>query len=264
MDLVYIVGPDPHHDHVELRYSLRSMRKYLYRVGKVFIVGFLPEWVRDVVHIPMNNPYTHNAGRNIYEKMRAACLNRELSAHFWAAADDHFLLGMLQERGYPYFHLGTLEHTLAKLNKESKFKPYVQVTYDALVARGLPTKNFNTHVPMIFNKDIFLEIMDGFDWERPKSYAVKALYPNAMRFPGVQITDCKIHTAKTKTAIYRFLKDAWFFSTNEHSINEDMKAVLHELYPDPSPWEIPDPGLAGPIISLADLKEKLNGKKNIV
>jgi len=259
MDLVVLCGPDPHHNHTELRYSLRSMRKYLTRVDQVFIVGECPPFLRDVIHIPCPNMHKGNAGRNIYEKMRAACLHPDLSPHFWCAADDHFLLATLSERKYKYYHLGTLEGTLGRLSKESKFKPYVQVTYDALRSRGLPTKNFNTHVPMIFNKSIFLELMDGFNWNLPKSYAVKALYPNALKIAGVQITDCKIHTAKTKTAIYRYIQNAWFFSTNEHSINDPMKEVLQELYPNPSPWEIPTVNLTP--ISFADLKERLNGKK---
>jgi hypothetical protein len=263
MDLVYIVGKDPAHGHVELRYSLRSMFKYLSRIDHVFIVGERPEFLRDVIHIPAADKFKYNAGRNIYEKMATACLHRDLSSHFWCAADDHFLLAPLSQKGYPYFYLGSLWETLQKLGKESKFKPYVEATFWALHDRGLPTKNFNSHLPMIFQKNIFIELMDSFDWDLSKSYTVKGLYPNALKIPGVKISDSKFHTSKTKTAIYRQLarEKAFFFSTNEHSINEAMIEVLGELYPNPSPWEIPDHSHFNKIISIQDLGS--NGNKSL-
>lgn len=261
MDLVYIVGKDPAHDHVELKYSLRSLFKYLSRIEKVFIVGECPPFIRDVIHVPVLDQYKHNAGRNIYEKMATACLHPDLSPHFWCSADDHFLQAPLSQKGYPYFHLGSLWETVQKLGKESKFKPYAEATFWALHDRGLPTKNFNSHLPMIFQKNIFIELMDSFDWDLSKSYTVKGLYPNALKIPGVKVLDNKFHTPKTKTAIYRKLEKSFFFSTNEHSINDPMLEVLAELYPNPSPWEIPDHSHFNKIISIQDLRS--NGNKSL-
>lgn len=257
MDLLYIVGPDPTHNHTELRYSLRSMFKFLWKIDQVFIVGDRPDFLRDVVYIPMPNPHKHNAGRNIYEKIARACLHPDLSPHFWCAADDHFLLGPLSQKKYPYFHLGSMWDTIQRLGKTSKFKVYAEATFWALHNRGLPTKNFNSHLPMIFQKSIFTELMESFNWDLSKSYTVKGLYPNALRIPGVKIQDNKIHTSKTKPAIYRQLQRNFFFSTNEHSMNDAMKEVLKELYPSPSPCEIPDHGKLR-MIRVTDLKKKMS------
>lgn len=256
MDVVYIVGNDKAHNHIELKYSIRSLYKYLDRIDRLFIVGVLPSFLRDVVHIPAIDRFPNNAGRNIYDKMIFACRHPELSAHFLCAADDHFLLKSFSLKRYPYFYIGGLWDTINALSKESKFKPYVEATFWALHERGLPTKNFNSHLPMVFQKDIFIELMDSFNWDLKKSMTVKGLYPNALKIPGVKISDCKIATPKTKTAIYRALAKNFFFSTNEHSINEAMLEVLEELYPNRSPWEYNDPSLLAPAITVAELRKK--------
>lgn len=267
MDLVYTVGPDPVHDHVELRYSLRSLFKHLHKIEQVFIVGECPAFLRDIVHIPATDNHTNNSGRNIYDKLTLACNHPSLSPHFWAASDDHFLIKPLSQKRYPYFYIGSLWETLQKLGKQSKFKPYVESTFWALHDRGLPTKNYNSHLPMIFQKNIFTELMDSFNWDMTKSYTVKGLYPNALKIPGVKIEDCKFHAPKTKTAIYRTLEKSWFFSTNEHSVNDAMREVLQELFPNPSPVEIPDHSLVttGPPVTIAELRARAiksqNGEK---
>lgn len=240
MDLVYTTQPDPLHNHAELRYSIRSMEKHLKKLGEIFIVGELPDFLTRVIHIPCENKHKHNAGRNIYEKTLAACRHPALSDHFFAAADDNFLLAPLSPKGYKYYHSGKLETLLDKLSdKTSYFKPYVRSTYEALTERRLPTWNFSVHIPIIYQKQIFIEAMESYDWDRPKKgYTIKSLYANTLKIKGDELKDNKLHSPKTMTAIARKIEGTRFVSTNEHSFNAEMIATLAALFPEPSTREM--------------------------
>jgi hypothetical protein len=237
MDLVYTVSKDVH-DHVELRYSIRSMYKYLQKFEKTFIVGECPSFLKDVIHIPAEDGHKNNSARNIYEKILKACDHPDLSDHFFYCADDCFLLKPLKFKKYPYFRSGDLPSLIQLLSKTSLYKPYVISTYNVLCSRNLPTLNFDIHLPIVYNKHIYKEIMAGYNWNVTKGYTSKTLYCNSLKIPGTIMKDVKLHTPKTKTAIYRKITGEVFFSTHIHSINHYLLEVFKELYPDPSPIEI--------------------------
>lgn len=239
MDLVYTVGPDPHHNFEELRYSIRTMERYMKKLETIFIVGELPPFLKNVVHIPFSDKHKYNSARNIYEKTMAACQHAGLSDHFWASADDNFLLAPLSPKPYPYFKTGTLEGLIRNLGDTSLFKPYVESTYWALSDRYLPTNNFSVHIPIIYHKQIFIDILTSYDWEvYRKGYTIKSLYANSLRIPGKEMKDIKIHTSRTITAIARKLNGASYFSTTESSWNEPMKEYLQAICKRPSTREI--------------------------
>lgn len=237
IDLVYIVGDGSKCDDLELRYSVRSMVKHLKGFRAVYIVGHLPCFLKGVIHVPCPDHFGFNKARNIYEKILAACRREDLSEKFICASDDHFLLKDFDAGTFPYFYHGTLWDTISKLSTASSYKVYVENTYKALAGANLPTVNYNLHCPIIYDKGLFSYCMARYDWTGKKGFLSKSLYANTMKMAGQLLRDLKIHTPKTKTAIYRKLKDATIFSTDEFSINADMKEVLQELYPNPSPWE---------------------------
>jgi hypothetical protein len=238
MDLVYIVGADPHHEHIELRYSIRSMFKYLNGFDRIIIVGQLPPFFQNVIHIPFEDKHRHNADRNIYEKILAACNHPGLSENFCCCSDDYFLLKSFDLTSLPFYYCGTLEETFKKLSKENYYRSHVEATYNILSDRNLPTLNFNTHFPIVYNKQTFIDCMSRYNWETKIGYISKSLYCNSLKIPGEYMTDSKIHTPKTKTAIDRKLQKVCFFSTNEFSVNEPLKEVWQALYPESSPVEL--------------------------
>jgi hypothetical protein len=235
-DLVYLY--QEHSGPEEIRYSLRSMQKHLSGIGKVFIVGDDPGIFKDVIFIPCENKHRHNGARNIYEKIVAACRHPDLSPDFVVNSDDYFLLRDFETDKIPYFHCGTLTLTNKLLSPKNYFKIHVENTLRVLTERGLPENNFNIHFPIIYNKEKYLEIMGGYDWEIPRGYISKSLYTNSMRIEGELMHDTKIHAPKTKPAIYRMIKDKVCFSTNNPAINDPQREVWQELYPEASRWEL--------------------------
>lgn len=213
------------------------MEKHLQGLERIFIVGECPAKL-DVIHIPYPDNYPKDRARNIYTKILHACGVATLSDNFVCASDDQFLLHDFEAERMPSYHCGSLEDTLAGLGKDNYYKRHVEATLLALTARGLPTLNFNVHFPAVYNKHLFRHTMEAYNWEIPKGYIAKSLFLNSLRIEGEKIKDSKIHTPKTKTAIYRKIRDAKFVSTNEYSLNDPMKEVLQELFPTPSRWEL--------------------------
>lgn len=231
MDLVYIVSEDKHHNHIELRYSIRSMVKHLKGFERIVIVGHLPDFLKDVFHIPVKDAGDHNQAKNIYEKILAAAMHPEVSSSFACSSDDYFLLADFNLSSLPYYHCGSLYDTYQKLGKKNDYKVYVKNTYDALTERGHQCINFNVHFPIVYDKRLFVEHMTRYDWSTKKGFISKSLYCNSIGIEGEFITECKFHTPKTATAIRRFINGKTFFSTNEFSINAEMKEFLNEQYP---------------------------------
>lgn len=236
MDLVYLytAGSDTN----EIRYSLRSMKKHLSGIDNVFVVGDDPGILKNVTFLPCENKHRHNGARNIYDKIMTACRHPKLSKNFVTNSDDYFLLKDLNAETIPYYHCGKLADTIHKLSDRNPFKIHVVNTHRILQEKRLPVQNFNIHYPIIYNKETYIDIMSQYDWEINRGYISKSLYANTLLIEGEFLADSKIHTPKTKTAVYRRIKDVPAFSTNEHSMNDPMLEVMQELYPDPSPWEM--------------------------
>jgi len=238
MDLIYIVGADLKHNHLELKYSIRSMQKHLDSIGKLFIVGEYPSFLNGAIHIPATDPHRHNDARNIYEKILLACNDRRVGKKSLYCSDDYFLNRNFNSSEFPYFYEGDIITVNNRVSATGTYKPYVQATLTALQQRNLPVKYFNVHSPIIYDKALFKKLMPDFDWSGKFGFIAKSLYGNAAGIEGVPVMDCKIRTPKTKTAIARYINDVPFFSTNHHAINKEMIETLEELYPVKSKWEI--------------------------
>lgn len=235
IDLVYLYSEGSNTN--EIKFSLRSMQKHLSGIGNLFIVGDDPGIFKDFTHIPMGNIHGVNLARNIYEKILAACKHPEVSEDFICASDDYFLLTDYEAASLPFYYQGDFKQLLNYIHKDNYYKAYVQETYDALMERGLPIKNFNVHFPILYNKKAFIEIMTSFDWERRKSFISKSLYANSLKIEGEPSTDWKFHKPKTKAAVLRQLLGKKYFSTADGALNEFMMEFLNENYPVASRWE---------------------------
>lgn len=90
MDILYVVGRGSDWQNNELRYSLRSLAKFGKNVGRVFLVGYKPEFVSDkVIHIPCEDP-TDRKHKNILHKVLFAAYHSNIDKHFLISSDDHY------------------------------------------------------------------------------------------------------------------------------------------------------------------------------
>lgn len=236
IDILYPIGGGSHVDDLELRYSLRSIEKHFTNYRNVFIVGKLPEWIKDVIHIDVHDDHPCKE-TNIYKKILAACYSRELSDDFLFFNDDHFILQDFEADKFPFYYKGGLLDVLKKLPPYNKYSTCVHNTAQILRQRGHAIKNFDTHAPIIYNKHKFIEIMQSYDWSNRFSYVVKSLYSNSAKIEGIKEPDCKMNELPSIEEFYKRTQDRKVFSIGNGALVEPLYKVLEKLYPNKSRWE---------------------------
>lgn len=232
MDLVYILGTGSRWGNNELRYSLRSIEKYL-KHKNIFLIGEKPEWAQNLTHIPAIDPYPMNKERNIFSKIMVACKDSRVTEDFLFINDDHFLLQPMKD--IPYYGNGTIEQFLKR--RVTTYTMSAYNTKKALQAKSLPTNYFDIHAPIIYNKQKFLELQ-AYDWNIKKGYVIKSLYCNTHNIAPVPYSDCKLQIPTNEEAIKEKIKGRAFFSIGDGAINTNLRNVMEELYPEKSSYEL--------------------------
>lgn len=191
MDVVYVLGSGSHYNNFELRVSLRSVEKNLTGIRSIWVVGEKPDWVQNINHIPFPDDISRPSDYNIMRKVTAACEHPQISENFLFINDDHYILQPFNVSDFPYFHEPSLEKYLYKRGNDTyAFRAKNTLRY--LQSKNLPTKHFDIHYPIIYNKSLFLEhVTNAVDWTK-EAYVIKSMYANTLKIEGVEAKDYKI------------------------------------------------------------------------
>lgn len=168
----------------ELKYSMRSASKILDR-RELMICGSKPDWYKGY-HIDSPRFQKHEAkaqfGTGAYskwidsiKKLQAIIDCQYVSDTFMWMYDDTFILKPCTTEWVERpMYRGTLPH------HASRRKTWQQVrkrTYEALVSRDLPTYDYSTHMPLVFNKDRLQRTIDEFNLHNV-ARCVESIYMN--------------------------------------------------------------------------------------
>ena len=72
IDVVIPLSAGSRHGDAELRYALRSMCRHFEDLGRVWVIGHRPAWLRGVEHIPARDDHS-SKDINIIRKLEPAC-----------------------------------------------------------------------------------------------------------------------------------------------------------------------------------------------
>jgi len=194
LDLIYILKSGSLWRNNELRYSLRSVQKYLLEYGKIFIIGVCPRWVdtSNITFIPAEDPYSSKL-RNAVHKIRIACLSPKVSEDFVLMNDDFFFLKKALE--IPNYNRGTMsQHKKKHSSKKGYYYGAICDTYKMLKDMGVKTPvDFEVHYPMVINKKKFLKITDNI--ETKDGYLFRSVYGNLAGIKSMYRLDPKVYSA---------------------------------------------------------------------
>jgi hypothetical protein len=235
VDVVYLLGKDSAWEDREIRYSVRSVEKHLKNYRKIFIIGRKPLFFGpEIIEIPCDDIYTNKA-RNIQRKILRAASEPKIKKEFLLFNDDYFLLKDTDAQDYPYYYKCTLDESLKLNRNNSDYFPHVESTYNLLTSHNLPTLNFDSHYPILYNKEGVKYVCEKYDWNVKAGYIFKSLYCNSLGISGVQIRDCKINHPH----IYwdEAVRNLQMFSTGDKAINKSLLLYLNSLFPKPSKYE---------------------------
>lgn len=236
-DIVLPLGKGSIWQNQEIKYSLRSVEKYLSGVRDIYIIGEeVPSFLKDVRQIHMLDIHVSKE-TNIYDKIIRACQETNISEDFLFFNDDHFLLSEFEASTFPFFCNGHLR-SMVDRNKKGNYYKAVCNTYRTLIGRNLPTVHFDLHCPILYNKQKFITEMRNYDWSNRISFIIKSLYGNSIQIQSTdRESDCKINKPCLSQEILDIIKNRKFFSIGNLAINEQLKITMEQLYPNSSRWE---------------------------
>lgn len=236
--IVIPVKTDTKNNYKELVYALRSLEKNLNGFGDIWIIG---EKISSLKGLKYINCKDDSKGmykeRNIFRKIMKAVEHPEVTEDFIFLNDDHYLLKQFDTEALPFYYKSTLEETMAK--NLGDYRKSVNHTRKYLIQNHKPTLDFDTHFPIVYNKQKFLDtfVCNGIDWDRQFGYVIKSLYCNMNNIEGEFGGDCKIQHSMSYTEIVNKIGDKSFFSTSDGCMNRDMIKYLNEQYPNKSIYE---------------------------
>jgi hypothetical protein len=238
IDILIPLANKPDSNFIELKYCLRSIEKYGLNVGNIYIVGAKPNWIQNVLHIPMNDPYNKVFGkaRNILNKILTGCKS-EISENFIMFNDDFFLLQQTDLENYPYYSSNS---SIPQIMNRPNHDTYKQTFIRTARLLNQNIISFECHRPILFNKNkfinTFLDIGLNYDYLIRTYYGIK----NITECEEIKIisSDLKINHPTTYDKIKENIKDAEIFSTTDLAVNNEMLKVLEELYPNKSKYEV--------------------------
>lgn len=220
------LGKGSRHQNRELIYALRGIDRYLKGITEVVIIGECPEFLQNVIHIPFTE--TSHKQANIRAKILVACNDDRVSDDFCFMNDDVFILRDLDVSAIPYWYSGDLSTYTEEGTK---------VLLEELGWRNLPTKRFDLHQPIVYNKQKFIEAVSGFN----DKCIIKSLYCNYWRIEGEKMMDIKVRHPHSYQWLKENLPGRFYFSVGEKDqfdgLNPSMWRFLEECYPEKSKYE---------------------------
>lgn len=236
IDVVYLLGPDSKWQNNELRFSLRSLDKHMTWYRNIYVAGVNPGFLSNkVIHLPMRE-WGNNKEERIKNKILNICTHPDISDDFLLMMDDVFFLEPLRADRMPYYYQGEISQFY---KRPGHYKTALDNTQMALSVAGLPTRYFDVHVPIIYNKTRFRQAMNLVDWDQPEGYVVHSLYCNYLRLQGEPHTDVKLATQLSFEAIATQLARLPMFSIDDASIGDALHAFLLYHFPQPCQFEKP-------------------------
>lgn len=234
MDAVYIVRPGNRND--ELRYSLRSLHAN-FRVDRVWIVGFRPNWVTGVEYVPVDQ--VDHKHQNTWMNWSAIARHPDISDPFVFMNDDFFILRPLDRM--PLLHQGTVADWPAT-HGGTPWSRRLERTRELLAAVGhTDPLSYELHVPMVMARDAHREAVQVLAAQRrPWDYAKRTLVGNLAGGGGERARDVKIaDDAQWERRGGAAEVGTWsFVSTADASFKYGtVGRWLRARFPEPSPYE---------------------------
>ena len=227
LDIVYILKEDM--DTAELRYSLRSVEKNFPHRFVWFVggqpKGFSPD--RAIRH--------KQTGATKWDMIKSsmwkAVENEEVSDDFFLFNDDFFVMKPVKGQFKNFVDMPLAERIdELRRNVHPWLNPYGRTLYKAeqeLMSLGCPTMNYDVHMPMLFNKELFKTSVN-----KCSSPQMRSVYGNLNSIPYVIHPDVKVYDLETVP------EGADYISTSEDIFQTGrVGAYIRDQFPQPSKYE---------------------------
>lgn len=213
-------------DYTELKFSLRSLEKYIQEPFEVVIIGeILPGWITNITHLKLKDI----PGRKQLSIRRKILAGLEYSDEVFFMNDDIYLLNPANTANYPFYYSGDLS-TIGETGG--------RLLMDQLKAQNKPILHYDIHTPIIYERAKFKELeVFGADC------IIKSMYCNYHEIEGRYCVDMKYNKKQDSESIkqeirhWMWVNDQPCFSTGPQGLLSVLP-VLENLFPNKSKYEL--------------------------
>jgi len=224
------------HGDAELRYALRSIEKHVEDLGRVWVIGHRPAWLRGVEHIPAGDP-SRVKDVNILAKIEAAC-RAGVSERFLRFSDDQVILRPLAFWQFGPYTWGAVRPANGKANRWHR---RLAATGDWLRRQGFAAWHCDTHAPIPMDRGRLLELAElcRDDWLAGDGFCISSWYVNAAEARPQAMGNRKatVEAALPAEQLRAAIAGRWFLGFNDAGFTGELRELLDELLPDRSRFE---------------------------
>lgn len=240
IDVVYKLGSGSEYNNIELRYSLRSLSNFI-PLRNVYVVGYKPDWIQNIIHISAEDCYTTNKDANLINKLLLATIDPNLSEEFVNMSDDQVFL---KECTYEDLSIPLIDnkHYLENNRRLGKWQNRLMRTRDKLKSLNLPSDCFEAHVPYLLSKNNYASILFKYDYGFDKGYCGNTLYFNTLKKKGKEIDANSlariVDPIVKKETIYEICDNKQFLNYTDKAINDNLLLYLQNKFSAKSKYEV--------------------------
>lgn len=202
----------------ELRFALRSWAQHAQFAYQIVIVGDMPAWAQNVIHIPHATKYDGKSGeilRDAIAKMHVflGWMKNRKAEPFIRTYDDIFLLRdvTIADIAIPK---AMYDMTRMIPNMSNTWRRQLWSTYHALRTEGCCGWNMESHTPEAFISSFMRQVMDIYRMP-PNEYLTSTLYFNQMMHDGSNLRPVVLSKNDHFKAGFYGTSDKYGFGPNE-------------------------------------------------
>lgn len=232
IDIVYILGTGSSWQDREIRYSLRSVEKYVAN-PRIFIIGQCPRWLTGINHIEAEDT-DKNKIINARNKYLRAASCPDISDNFILMNDDFFILKEITE--WPYYSRGTFHKMIRRHpTKGGYYFKSLRDTKNRLIELGIKEPvDFEVHCPMMFEKKMLLNVMENVGINN--AYSLRSCYGNLVEITYDEVMDFKANNLAEFA--HQVKMDREFLSISDGLVmHKEFTDWIQRKFPKPSKWE---------------------------
>jgi hypothetical protein len=194
-------------------------------------------------------PYSGKSPRlDVIQKKLAVIASDHVNEEFFWSNDDIYFINKVTYHDLCIAKVIAIDlrQKVARIIGKSVYHDDLKATYNELVRRRMPMRNYSTHLPYRYEKSKLQAMITEFDLENvrllPENIYFNYYHNDELPYVlSLEETNCIAFAVNRKdpnwSAVNDQLRTKKFFNHSEAGMTPKMQDLLKNLFPEPSPWE---------------------------
>lgn len=164
----------------ELLYALRSWQENVRFGINVVVIGDREAWFSEEITFIEHQRVSDNAQVDTLAKLRIAVASPEVTGYFIWSNDDIYVMNPVS---LPHIALPKVSGKLVPMRFKGLYAENMKQTAMLLEKNGLPCLNYETHTPVLFDKERLIAMFERFPELEKGGYLFTSVYYNSHPYP---------------------------------------------------------------------------------